>query len=69
MPLLPKICHTYPTMMKLGTVIPYQEDPKNVSVTLHIPSILLTSAIFHRKTANFAISKNTDRDSILVHNF
>ena len=20
---LPKICHTYPTMMKLGTVIPY----------------------------------------------
>ena len=24
---LPKICHTYPTMMKLGTVIPY---PKNI---------------------------------------
>ena len=22
-PLLPKICHTYRTMMKLGTVIPY----------------------------------------------
>ena len=22
-PLLPKICHTYPTIMKLGTVIPY----------------------------------------------
>ena len=22
-PPLPKICHTYPTMMKLGTVIPY----------------------------------------------
>ena len=22
---LPKICHTYPTMMKLGTVIPYLE--------------------------------------------
>ena len=21
-PLLPKICHTYPVMMKLGTVIP-----------------------------------------------
>ena len=20
---LPKICHTYPTLMKLGTVIPY----------------------------------------------
>ena len=24
---LPKICHTYPTMMKLGTVIPY---PKKI---------------------------------------
>ena len=22
---LPKICHTYPTMMKLGKVIPYSE--------------------------------------------
>ena len=22
-PPLPKICHTYPTMMKLGTAIPY----------------------------------------------
>ena len=26
---LPKICHTYPTMMKLGTVIPYlKKTPK-----------------------------------------
>ena len=24
---LPKICHTYPTVMKLGTVIPY---PKKI---------------------------------------
>ena len=22
----PKICHTYPTMMKLGTVIPYLKE-------------------------------------------
>ena len=22
---IPKICHTYPTMMKLGTVIPYSK--------------------------------------------
>ena len=27
---LPKICHTYPTMMKLGTVIPY---PKKIQKT------------------------------------
>ena len=26
---LPKICHTYPTMMKPGAVIP-KEDPKNI---------------------------------------
>ena len=26
-PTLPKICHTYPTKMKLGTVIPY---PKKI---------------------------------------
>ena len=27
---LPKICHTYPTMMKLGTVIPYLKKIKNI---------------------------------------
>ena len=25
-PPLPKICHTHPTMMKLGTVIPYPKE-------------------------------------------
>ena len=25
----PKICHTYPTMVKLGKVVP-KEDPKNI---------------------------------------
>ena len=29
-PPLPKICHKYPTMMKLGTVILPKEDPKNI---------------------------------------
>ena len=27
-PPLPKICHTYPTMMKLGTVIPFPKKIK-----------------------------------------
>ena len=45
--------HGYPTMMKLGTVIPY----------------LLTSATFYRKSANFAISRNTCIDCILIRNF
>ena len=30
-PLLPKICHTYPTNMKLGTLIPYlKKIQKNI---------------------------------------
>ena len=28
--LLPKICHTYPTMMKLGSHKLPKEDPKNI---------------------------------------
>ena len=59
---LPKICHTYLSMMKLGTVIPYlKKIKKNV--------VPLTSAIFHRKSANFAISRNTCIDCILMENF
>ena len=26
----PKICHTYPTMMKLGTIIPYLKKIQNI---------------------------------------
>ena len=29
-PPLPKICHIYPTMMKLGTVIPYLTNIKKI---------------------------------------
>ena len=29
-PPLPKICHTYPTMMKLGTVIPYPKEIQKI---------------------------------------
>ena len=66
---LPKICHTYRTMMKLGSYTLPKEDPKNIWITWHTPWVLLTSAFFHRKSANFAISRNTDIDCILVHNF
>ena len=31
--------------------------------------VLLASAFFHHKSANFAISRNTDIDCILIHNF
>ena len=32
---LPKICHTYPTMMKLGTVIPYLKKTLYINHVTH----------------------------------
>ena len=36
-PPLPKICHTYPTMMKLGTVIPYLKKIQKMYESYDIP--------------------------------
>ena len=44
-----------------------KEDPKNIWIVWHTPWVLLTSAVFQGKSANFAISKNTDIDGILIH--
>ena len=68
-PPLPKICHSYSRMMKFGSYTLAKEDPKNIWITWHTSWVLLTSAFFHRKSANFAISRNTDIDCILIHNF
>ena len=65
-PPLPKICHTYPAMMKRSSYTLPKEDPKNISISWHIPWVLLTSAFFHRKSANFVISRNTGIDCILI---
>ena len=66
-PPFPKICHTYPTKMKLGTVIPYlKKTEKKFWITWHIPWVQLTSVFFHWKSAKFAISENTNVDCILV---
>ena len=47
--LLPKIRHTYPTMMKLGTAIPYlNKIQKNIQITWQKPWVLLTSEFFTR---------------------
>ena len=35
---LPKICHTYPTMMKLGTVIPYLKKIQKIYESRDAPS-------------------------------
>ena len=33
----PKICHTYPTIMKLGTVVPYLRKIKKIYESLDTP--------------------------------
>ena len=63
-PSLPKISHTYSTMMKLGTDIPYLKKIQKIYESRHTPWLLLISAFFHRKSANFVISRNTDIDYI-----
>ena len=58
--LLPKICPTYPTMMKLGTVIPYfKENLKHIKITWHTRRLLLKSVFFSPEIRNFVISRNT----------
>ena len=43
-----EICHTYPTIIKLGIVIPYLKKIQNMHKT---------SVFFHQKTAIFYIKK------------
>ena len=50
-------------------VIPYLKKIQKIYESRDTPWVLLTSAFFHRKSASFAISRNTDIDCILIHNF
>ena len=60
---------THPTLMKLGTTIPYirkiQKIHKSRETTLSSADL----SIFHRKSAIFSISINTGIDCILMHKF
>ena len=70
-PPFPKIFHSYPTMMKqLGTVIPQLKKIQKIYESRDTsPDICWHQHFFHQESANFVISKNTDIDCILVHNF
>ena len=46
-----------------------KNDPKNIWITWHTPWVPMTPTIFHWKSANFAISRNTCIDCILIQNF
>ena len=60
---------THPTMMKLGTVIPYLKKIQKIYESRDTPVTSADISIFHWKSANFVISRNTDKDCILVYNF
>ena len=63
----PKICPKNPAVMKLGTIIPTRTKKYMNHVTP--PLSFADISIFHWKSANFAISRNTDIDCIFIHNF
>ena len=66
---LPKICHTYPTMMKLSTVAPYLKKIQKIYKPRDTPLQFSDISISYRKITNFALSRNTDIDCILIHCF
>ena len=65
---LPKICYTYPTMMKLSTVESYLKNIQKIYKSRDTPLSSADISIFQRESANFAISINTDTDCILTRN-
>ena len=59
---IPKICHTYPTIVKLGTAISYL---KKIQIYINHGTHSVSSAdisISHRKSAIFVVSRNITLD-------
>ena len=68
-PLLPKICHTYPKIMKLSTVISYLTKIQNIYKSRYTPiKFCWHQYFFNQKLATLVISRNTAIDCILIHN-
>ena len=66
---LHKICHTYPTMMKLSTVTPYLTKIQNIyKHVTHLLSFADISTFSPKITRTFVISRNTDIDCISIYN-
>ena len=68
-PPFPKICHTYPTMMKLGKIIPYL---KKIKKYMNHVTHLLTYAdisIFSPEINKFSYIKKYRYRLHLVYNF
>ena len=48
-----KICHTYPTMMKLGTIIPYLKKIQKIYESRDTPLSFAEISIFSPETCKF----------------
>ena len=59
---VPKICHTYPTMKKFSTVIPYLKKIQKIYKSRDI-------SVFSPEISKFVISRSTDINWILMHHF
>ena len=55
--LFPKICHTYLTMMKPGTVIPYLKKIQKIYESRDIPLNFADISIFSPETSKFCYIK------------
>ena len=64
-PPLPKIGHTYSTTIKLETFIPYLKKIQKIYESGDTP-LEFCYPISYWKSGNFAISRNTDIDCILM---
>ena len=64
---VPRICHAYPTMMKLGTSIAFLKKSLMNHVTHRLSSADIIN--FNQKSTIFTILRNTSIDWILMHNF
>ena len=67
--LLPKICHTDPTIMKLGTVIPYPKKTQKYMNHVTHPLSFADISIFSPGIGKFCYINKCDIDCILIHNF
>ena len=68
-PSFSKICHTYTTMMKIGTALPYLKKNKKYMNHLKRPLKSADISAFYRKLPNFPISRNKVTYFILTYNF
>ena len=58
----PKICHSYPTVVKFGKVMHYLKKIQKINKWCDTRLSATDISIFYRKSANFALSENTDVD-------